>query len=252
MSKFKLILGSCTEGPDFGCPDLMVTSPPYKDEDGYTVELIHALALRAHSCMTDDALVFVNFGQLSKHPGRPFQVVDLFCTAGFVLRQTVVWIKSVVVDDVQRGHYLPINSDFLLNYCFEYIFIFERAPKAGRRFDRLSIGCQFADKSNLLRGTRGQHGDRHCAGDCWFIPYKTTGAKVKKAHAYEYPFELPLRCLRLAGAGKGTLVWDPFCGSGSTALAAKRLRADFVGHEVQEQIAEAAAARWRDARGGTE
>jgi site-specific DNA-methyltransferase (adenine-specific) len=50
---------------------------------------------------------------------------------------------------------------------------------------------------------------------------------------------------------EGELVFDPFCGSGTTAVAAKELNRSFVGAELEEEYAELAARRVAAAeRGG--
>jgi site-specific DNA-methyltransferase (adenine-specific) len=62
----------------------------------------------------------------------------------------------------------------------------------------------------------------------WRIP---TVPQTEKLHGY-HPTQKPLRLLRralLASSGEGDLVFDPFCGSGTTAVAAKELRRFFVG-----------------------
>ena len=41
----------------------------------------------------------------------------------------------------------------------------------------------------------------------------------------------------------GDLVWDPFCGSGTTGVACLRLGRRFVGHEMQPHYAKVASER---------
>src|SRR5918998_297187 len=84
----------------------------------------------------------------------------------------------------------------------------------------------------------------------WRIP---AVPKREKAHGY-HPTQKPLRLVRralLASTCEGDLVFDPFCGSGTTAVAAKELNCFFVGAELEGEYAELAARRIRDAaRGG--
>ena len=49
------------------------------------------------------------------------------------------------------------------------------------------------------------------------------------------PIKLPERCIRLHGIRRNTLVYDPFMGVGSTALACLRLGIDFIGTEIDPQ-----------------
>jgi site-specific DNA-methyltransferase (adenine-specific) len=67
----------------------------------------------------------------------------------------------------------------------------------------------------------------------------------QKLHGY-HPTQKPLRLVRraiVACSGEGDLVFDPFCGSGTTGVAAKELGRFFVGVEREEEYAELAARR---------
>jgi site-specific DNA-methyltransferase (adenine-specific) len=84
----------------------------------------------------------------------------------------------------------------------------------------------------------------------WRIP---TVPKQEKLHGY-HPTQKPLRLLRralLASTREGDLVFDPFCGSGTTAVAAKELNRFFVGAELEEEFAELAARRVAATRRGS-
>ncbi len=76
----------------------------------------------------------------------------------------------------------------------------------------------------------------------WRLP---TVSKKEKAHGY-HPTQKPLRLVRralLASTQEGDLVFDPFCGSGTTAVAAKELNRFFAGAELEEEFAELAGRR---------
>ncbi len=75
----------------------------------------------------------------------------------------------------------------------------------------------------------------------------------EKSHGH-HPTQKPLRLVRravLASTGEGELVFDAFCGSGTTGVAAKELGRLFVGTETERGFVELAARRMRAAvRGG--
>jgi site-specific DNA-methyltransferase (adenine-specific) len=76
----------------------------------------------------------------------------------------------------------------------------------------------------------------------WRIP---SVPRREKRHGY-HPTQKPLRLLRraiLASSSEGDLVFDPFCGSGTTGVAAKELDRFFIGSEMEEEFAELAARR---------
>jgi site-specific DNA-methyltransferase (adenine-specific) len=67
----------------------------------------------------------------------------------------------------------------------------------------------------------------------------------EKSHGY-HPTQKPLRLLRraiVASTTEGELLFDPFCGSGTTGVAAKELGRYFVGAEAEEEYAELAGRR---------
>ena len=75
----------------------------------------------------------------------------------------------------------------------------------------------------------------------WSIPL----SKFREAHFAVFPEQLVETCV-LAGSPPGGVVLDPFLGSGTTAVVARRLGRDFVGIDcVAEycQMAPAAASR---------
>jgi site-specific DNA-methyltransferase (adenine-specific) len=81
----------------------------------------------------------------------------------------------------------------------------------------------------------------------WRIP---SVPKREKLHGH-HPTQKPLRLVRralLASSEEGDLVFDPFAGSGTTAVAAKELNRFFVGAELEEEFCELAERRI----GGTE
>ncbi len=83
----------------------------------------------------------------------------------------------------------------------------------------------------------------------WRIP---AVPKREKLHGY-HPTQKPLRLVRralLASTRVGDLVLDPFCGSGTTGVAAKELGRFFVGAELEEEFCELAARRVRAAERG--
>jgi site-specific DNA-methyltransferase (adenine-specific) len=76
----------------------------------------------------------------------------------------------------------------------------------------------------------------------WRIPAVPKREKLCGYH----PTQKPLRLLRraiLASTREGDLLFDPFCGSGTTGVAAKELDRFFVGAEMEEEYAQLAGRR---------
>jgi site-specific DNA-methyltransferase (adenine-specific) len=76
----------------------------------------------------------------------------------------------------------------------------------------------------------------------WHIP---SVPKREKLYGY-HPTQKPLRLVRraiVASTREGDLVFDPFCGSGTSGVASKELGCFFEGAEKEEEYAELAGRR---------
>jgi site-specific DNA-methyltransferase (adenine-specific) len=80
----------------------------------------------------------------------------------------------------------------------------------------------------------------------WRIPTVPTSEKLHGYHPTQKPLRLVRRAL-LASTQEGDLVFDPFCGSGTTAVAAKELGRFFVGAELEGEFCELTGRRIRAA-----
>jgi site-specific DNA-methyltransferase (adenine-specific) len=201
--------------------DLVVTSPPYKAEDGYDCGLMMSVAHQSYRILKPNSLCFVNFGHLAKFKSRPFNVARYFEQQGFEWIDTITWIKK---------QYTPLQGDKRLNNLTEFIFMF--AKGSDYHLDRLAIGIPYDDKSNV-----GRYADidLHCGGNVFIMGYETIQRKEQKLHKDRFPVELPDKCIKLANLPKGSVVLDPFCGSGTTAVAAVQNGMQYVGFEVNEK-----------------
>ncbi len=91
------------------------------------------------------------------------------------------------------------------------------------------------------RGGRAHPNGRN-PGDVWPVPTRP----YRGPHFAAFPPEIPSRCIK-AGCKPGGMVLDPFCGTGTTGLAALALGRRFTGIDLNPAFAELAAGRLRRA-----
>lgn len=223
----------CLEGlrklPDESV-DLIITSPVYKDSDGYSSIFLSAVLCQCFRVLKDKSLFFLNFGHLAEDKIRPFQACYMAMLRNFKLNDTITWVKN---------HYRPIQGKKRLNNLSEFIFLLHKGNMPD--LDRLAIGIPYKDKSNAKRFAGGR--DLKCRGNVWEIPYETINKKEDKLHNDRFPLLLPELCIKLSGIKDGALVLDPFMGSGTVAAAAKKLGKNYIGFEINKANWETANAR---------
>lgn len=248
----RVVLGDCLAVLHAMAPasvDLCVTSPPYNigvpygaHDDRMAPDAFLAWMTEVGEAVArvlkPDGAVFLNVGGTGTQPWLPWEVARAF-GATLRLQNHIVWVKSVTVGDDTAGHFKPIRSPRFLNNNHEAVFHFTR--EATTPIDRLAVGVPFKDKSNIARW--GHARDRRCAGNVWFLPYKTVNSRRGKfGHPAGFPVELPLRCIQLHGKTDG-VVLDPFLGAGTTLVAAQRLGLAGIGIELDPAYADVAVAR---------
>lgn len=86
-----------------------------------------------------------------------------------------------------------------------------------------------------LKDVRNQHKlkDGRAITDVWQIPYINNMNKEKTAHPCQIPLEVMERIV-LTTCGPDSVVVDPFCGSGTTLVAAKKNGFQYIGFDISQ------------------
>lgn len=231
--------------------DVIITSPPYNigvaynsyDDQRPRADYLAWLARIAGELarvLAPSGSFFLNVGGINSDPWIAMDVAGAFRDS-FVLQNHIVWVKSVSIGEDTVGHFKPITSRRYLNNNHEAVFHFTKSGAV--EVDRLAVGVPYKDKSNV---SRWKHGSPvRCAGNSWFIPYRTVKSRAQKFdHPAGFPVELPERCIKLHGVANATVL-DPFLGAGSTLVAAEKLGCAGIGFEIDPVYAKAAVARLR-------
>lgn len=85
--------------------------------------------------------------------------------------------------------------------------------------------------------------------DVWRIPMVSGNFEERTEHPAQYPESLIKRIL-LAGSDEGDVILDPFLGSGTTAVVAKKLNRNYIGFELEKEYIEMAKNRINKAEWG--
>lgn len=120
------------------------------------------------------------------------------------------YLKDIIIWD--KGYAQPAMASNVLNRRSELILVFDNENAISRQFE----------KANFTRGT---------LDDVWEIK---RGKKVSSSHAAVFPEELVKRIIENF-SNENDLIYDPFMGTGTTAIVAKQLNRNFIGSELTEK-----------------
>ncbi len=192
--------------------------------------------------------------------GIPWRVALGLQDAGWLLRSEIIWNKpNAMPSSVKNRPTTSHEHIFLLAKSNDYFYNADaiREPhvtftedskmKGGRNHFGRRNGTPETGKN---KGNPNLHNGRwdqafHPLGrnkrTVWNIPL----GKFRGAHFAVFPEQL-VECCILAGTSERDLVLDPFIGSGTTAIVARRLERHFLGLELVPDYAEIALRRVRD------
>lgn len=190
--------------------------------------------------------------------GIPWMVAFALRDAGWYLRNDIIWMKQNPMPESVRDRCAR---------CYEHVFLFAKSSKY--YFDHMAIAEPIAPATydRLKRGMKG--GNKYGKAipgqpqtqninkprepgtitdsmisplrnrrDVWVI----NTVPFSGGHYAVFPPKLAETCI-LAGCPVGGTVLDPFMGSGTTGLVAKRLDRSFVGIELNPAFSKMAMER---------
>lgn len=184
--------------------------------------------------------------------GVPWQLAFALRADGWYLRQDIIWNKSNCMPESVRDRCTKSHEYiFLLSkserYYFDAAAISEpvtstkgnaRTFRGGGAYTGGRAHDNSAQVERESHGNRENQTGRRNKRDVWTV--STNG--FRGAHFAVFPEKLIEPCI-LAGSPLGGTVLDPFAGSGTTGVVAKRLRRDFIGCEINHDYAQMAADR---------
>jgi site-specific DNA-methyltransferase (adenine-specific) len=224
--------------------DLVVTSPPYdnlKDYNGYSFEFDKVCAELFRVLKPGGVVVWVvgDATQKGTESGTSFRQALQFMETGFNLHDTMIWHKSNVFN---------FGSNACYRQSFEYMFVLSKGkPKA------INL---IKDVPAVLAGSKVKGARKHASGvrdevpdftvgdfkkrdNVWKMP---TSSGTSNGHPATFPLQLAMDHIQ-SWSNEGDLVYDPFMGSGTTGLAAKKLNRNWLGSEISREYSKLARKR---------
>ena len=224
---------------------LVITSPPYwqlKDygngsqigfDDSYE-DYINSLNIvwnQCHRVLKKGCRLCVNIGDQfarSVYYGR-YKVIPIrteiikFCeTIGFDYMGAIIWQKVTTCNTTGGATIMgsfPFPRNGILKIDYEFILILKKHGAAPR------VGKEIKEQSRMTIEEWNQFFTGH-----WNIP----GEKQDK-HLAMFPEEVPSRLIKMFSFVNDTVL-DPFLGSGTTSLAAKKLNRNSIGYEINPEF----------------
>lgn len=188
--------------------------------------------------------------------GIPWMLAFALRADGWYLRQDIIWSKTNCMPESVRDRCTKSHEYIFLltkskRYYFNAAAISEPVTstkgnaKTFRGGGAYTSGRSYDNSAIVERESHGNSENRTgCRNKRSVWEVCTNG--FRGAHFATFPEKLIEPCI-LAGCPQGGTVLDPFVGSGTTGVVAKKHGCNFVGCEINPQYAEMATARIADA-----
>ena len=223
---------------------LIITSPPYwqlKDygndsqigfHDSYEsyINNLNSVWSECNRVLHDGCRLCINIGDQfarSVYYGR-YKVIPIrteiirFCeTLGMDYMGAIIWQKQTTMNTTGGGAVMgsfPYPRNGILKIDYEFILIFKKQGKAP---------TPTAEQKKCSEITKEEW-------NTYFASHWNFGGAKQDGHIAVFPEELPHRLIKMFSF-VGETVFDPFMGSGTTALAARNLQRNSIGYEINSE-----------------
>jgi len=214
---------------------LMITSPPYNVGKEYDKdlsldeyrELLRNVFSQTYKKLINGGRACINIANIGRKPYIPLHayIIQDMLEIGFKMRGEIIWNKaSSASPSTAWGSWMSASNPVLRD-IHEYILVFSKGD-----FSRQKKGKENTIKrEEFLEWTKS----------VWTFP--AVSAKMIGHHA-PFPEELPYKLIQLYSF-KNDIVLDPFCGSGTTCIAAIKSDRYYIGYEINPEYVELANKR---------
>lgn len=213
---------------------LAFTSPPYNagksfDDDlplGDYLRLIQNVAREVYRTLLPGGRYVVNIANLGRKPYIPLHAYfySLHMETGFLPAGEIIWQKGKGASgSCAWGSWMSAKAPRLRD-LHEYLLVFVKED-----FSRPDKGVSTISDKEFMASTLS----------VWEVAPESA---KRVGHPAPFPVELADRVIKLYSY-ENDVVLDPFCGSGTTCLAARQNGRSYVGYDISEEYCELAEAR---------
>lgn len=173
--------------------------------------------------------------------GIPWRVALALQEDGWWLRSEVTWCKTAPMpESVSDRPTVATEKIFLLSKSDRYFYDAAAVRTPDARWDHrrgvsvapVPSSVPGAPAHSGLRTSTGRNGAGANLRNWWVVGPQP----FREAHFAVMPTTVVVPCIE-AGSAEGSLVLDPFCGSGTTGVVARKLGRQFVGLELNPDFA---------------
>ncbi len=215
---------------------LMVTSPPYNAAKEYDEDLtleeyrkfLKSVFTEVYRKLIDGGRACINLANLGRKPYIPLHgyVIGDMLDIGYLMRGEIIWNKSASAGSSTAWGSWRSAANPVLRDVHEYILVFSKGS-----FNR--------NHNQGLRSTISRDEFLEFSKSVWNFPAESAR---RIGHPAPFPIELPYRLIQLYTYAD-EVVLDPFCGSGSTCLAALKSGRHYIGYDNQADYVKLAEKR---------
>lgn len=217
--------------------DLTVTSPPYdglRTYNGYSFDF-ESVAKDLFRVTKQGGVVVWVVGDATikgSETGTSFKQALFFMECGFNLHDTMIWEKTGRLPTQDRYYNI-----------FEYMFVFSKGKPKSLNFicDHKNInGGKIQKKDKIInKGNNQKSEETFIRSEYSRRPniWKQHIGINKTKHPAVFPEQLATDHI-LTWSNYGDLVYDPFMGSGTTALSAIKNNRNWIGSEISAEYCE--------------
>jgi DNA modification methylase len=226
--------------PD-GSVHLMVTSPPYNVTKEYDADLtleeyrdlLRRVFAEVHRKLATGGRACVNLANLGRKPYIALHsyVIQDMLEIGYLMRGEIIWNKASSASPSTAWGTWRSATNPVLRDTHEYVLVFSKGCFSRRQ---VSGKTSTIERDEFLEFTKS----------VWTFPAESAR---KVGHPAPFPIDLPYRLIQLY-TYFDEVVLDPFCGSGTTCLAAIKAGRHYLGYDVVPDYVTLAETRIREYR----